>query len=102
MFARIYRPSRTAMQSGKAKFDEWVLEFEESYAKRLEPLMGWTSSRDTQAGQVVLTFDTKDQAVAYAKEHQIPYQVIEPARNRPTFKAYSDNFASNRRMPWTH
>jgi hypothetical protein len=102
MFARIYRPSRTAMQSGKAKYDEWVLEFEQEYAKRLDPLMGWTTSQDTQAGQVVLHFETKDQAIAYAKQHQIPHQVIEPNQGPRTIRAYSDNFSSNRRRPWTH
>jgi hypothetical protein len=102
MYARIYRPSRTAMQSGKAKSEDWVLEFEQSYAKRLDPLMGWTSSVDTQAGQVLLHFETKEQAVSYAKEHGIPHQVIEPAGSKPIIKAYSDNFASRRRMPWTH
>ncbi|NNU15420.1 ETC complex I subunit [Parvularcula sp. ZS-1/3] len=102
MFARIYKPSRTAMQSGKAKTEEWVLEFEEEYAKRADPLMGWTSGQDTRAGQVRLTFETKDQAIGYAKEHQIPHQVIEPSSGKRTLKAYSDNFATNRRAPWTH
>ncbi|GGY44164.1 ETC complex I subunit [Parvularcula lutaonensis] len=102
MFARIYKPSRTAMQSGKAKAEDWVLEFEQEYAKRLDPLMGWTSSGDMQAGQVLLRFDTKEQAVAYAKEHGIPHRVIEPTSGKRTLKAYSDNFTTNRRKPWTH
>ena len=102
MYARIYRPSRTAMQSGKAKSQDWVLEFEPEYAKRPDPLMGWTSSGNTQASQVHLNFETKEQAVAYAKEHGIPHQVIETAKAKPNLKAYSDNFASNRRKPWTH
>ncbi|MEM1379002.1 MAG: ETC complex I subunit [Pseudomonadota bacterium] len=102
MFARIYRPARTAMQSGKAKTGEWVLEFEQEYAKRADPLMGWTGASDTRSAQVHLTFETKEQAVAYAKERNIPHQVIEPPRSKREIKAYSDNFAAKRRTPWTH
>ena len=102
MYARIYRPSRTAMQSGRAKFDQWVLEFDRQYAQRVDPLMGWTSSSDTLAGQVRLTFDTKDEAVAYAKANKIPHQVIERGETKPVAKSYADNFVTNRRAPWTH
>ena len=102
MYARIYRPSRTAMQSGKAKYDRWVLEFERQSAKRVDPLMGWTSSDDTLADEVRLTFDTKEAAIAYAKKEAIPFQLIEEQGAKPVTKAYSDNFAARRRMPWTH
>ena len=102
MFARIYKPSRTAMQSGKAKSGDWVLEFEQEYAKRADPLMGWTSSSDTRSNQVVLHFDTKEQAIAYAKEHSIPHQVLEPTSGKRVIKAYADNFSARRRKPWTH
>ncbi|MEM7739671.1 MAG: ETC complex I subunit [Pseudomonadota bacterium] len=102
MFARIYRPARTAMQSGKGKAKEWILEFEPRFAKRVDPLMGWTSADETQAGQVRLSFERKDQAVAYAKDHGIPHQVFEPADQKPVLKTYADNFASARRKPWTH
>lgn len=102
MLARIYRPSRTAMQSGKAKYDKWVLEFERRYAQSVEPLMGWTASGDTLAGQVRLTFPTKEAAVAFAKEHKIPHQVIDKHKAKPVPKSYADNFAAQRRTPWTH
>ncbi|MEM9840344.1 MAG: ETC complex I subunit [Pseudomonadota bacterium] len=102
MFARIYKPARTAMQSGNAKTSAWVLEFEQEYAKRADPLMGWTSASDTRSNQVHLTFETKEKAIAYAKERGIPHQVIEPAKRKRTIKAYSDNFSANRRKPWTH
>ena len=102
MYARIYRPSRTAMQSGKAKFDRWVLEFERQTPKRVDPLMGWTSSDDTLADEVRLTFETKEAAIAYAKENGIPFSLSEDEGAKPTIKAYSDNFAARRRMPWTH
>ncbi len=65
MAARIYRPAQTAMQSGPARTKEWVLEYEPDCPREIDPLMGWTSSRDTKS-QVKLTFDSKDEAVAYA------------------------------------
>lgn len=102
MFARIFRPSRSAMQSGKAKYDTWVLEFEREGAQRVDPLMGWTSGSDTLATQVRLNFDTKEAAVAYAKAEGLPHQVIEPSKSAPTAKSYADNFSTNRRAPWTH
>ena len=102
MHARIYRPSRTAMQSGKAKYDKWVLEFEHTAAKNVDPLLGWTASSDTLADEVRLTFATKEEAIAYAKAQGFPYQVIEASAKAPTIRAYSDNFAAVRRAPWTH
>jgi len=102
MLARIFQPSKTAMQSGKAKTARWALEFEEQHARRVDPLMGWTSGEDTRAGQVRLTFDTKDAAIAYAENHRIAYQVEDHNPATPVIKAYSDNFAYQRRKPWTH
>ena len=101
MLARIYRPSKSAMQSGMAKTQEWVLEFEPASARRQDPLMGWTSSTDMN-GQVRLEFDSQDKAVAYAQAHQIPFQVIEPQDRKKIIKAYADNFAPGRKQPWTH
>ncbi|HEY3776482.1 MAG TPA: ETC complex I subunit [Rhizomicrobium sp.] len=101
MLARIYRPARTAMQAGRALTKHWVLEFEPERPRTVEPLMGWTSSDDMRS-QVVLEFDTKEEAVAYAKRHEIPYQVFDahPSKARP--KSYSDNFRFDRKIPWTH
>jgi hypothetical protein len=102
MFARIFQPAKTAMQSGKAKTGRWVLEFEAAAARRIDPLMGWTSSEDTRADQVRLNFDSKEAAVSYAESRNIPYQLSEPLDEKPVIKAYSDNFAFRRRKPWTH
>ena len=101
MFARIYRPTKTATQSGRAHADQWILEFEPAAARRLDPLMGWTGSADTQ-GQVRLRFDSSDAAVAYARQHRIPHQVISAPPQTRILKAYADNFATARREPWTH
>jgi hypothetical protein len=101
MVARIYKPARTAMQSGAAKTKDWVLDYEPEQARVVEPLMGWTSSGDMRQ-QVRLSFETKDEAVAYAEREGIPYQLAEA--KVPTHKvvSYSDNFAFTRRGSWTH
>ena len=100
MQVRIYKPARTAMQQGRAATQRWLLEFEPG-ARNVEPLMGWTSSRDTRA-QVRLWFDSKDEAVAYAQKHGLMYSVEEPQERKLRPKAYADNFASNRIGRWTH
>jgi len=102
MLARIYRPSKTAMQSGRAKAANWVLEFELTDARRPDPLMGWTVTSDTESSQVKLAFETKDEAVRYAEAHGIAFQLIDPAPAKRIIKAYADNFAFGRRIPWTH
>lgn len=101
MLARIYRPAKNAMQSGKAKTKDWVLEFEPASARKPDPLMGWTQSSDMN-GQIRLNFDTRDEAVAYAQRHEIAFQLFEPKTPKRIIKAYADNFAANRKQPWTH
>ena len=102
MVARIYKPAKTAMQSGAAKTKEWVLEYEPEQPRVIEPLMGWTSSGDMKQ-QLRLRFETREEAVAYAERNGIPYQVFE-AKDPPPRRglSYADNFAFGRRMPWTH
>jgi ETC complex I subunit conserved region len=101
MIARIYKPARTAMQSGTAKTKEWVLEYEPEQPREIEPLMGWTSSADMRQ-EVRLQFESADEAVAYCERHGIPYQVFEAKRPARQIISYSDNFAFKRRDPWTH
>lgn len=99
--ARIYRPAKTAMQSGKAKSKDWVLEFEPESARRPDPLMGWTSSSDTRA-QVKLVFESREAAIAHAQSIGVPFQVLEPREPKRILKSYSDNFAFTRKEPWSH
>jgi hypothetical protein len=101
MAARIYKPARTAMQSGTAKTREWVLDYEPEQPREIEPLMGWTSSGDMRQ-QVRLRFPTAEEAVAYAERHGIPYQVFDAKTSARRPIAYSDNFAFTRRGSWTH
>ncbi len=91
MAARIFQRPKSAMQSGKARTDEWVLEFEQSEARTPDPLMGWTGSGDTQA-QVVLTFPTIAAAKAYAEKYGIPARVHATPPKALKIQAYADNF----------
>ncbi len=101
MIARIYKPARTAMQSGNAKTREWVLDYEPERPPVIEPLMGWTSSTDMRQ-QVRLNFPTKEEAIAYCERHGIAYELFEPEPDLQRKIAYADNFAFKRREPWTH
>jgi hypothetical protein len=103
MRARIYQPARTAMQSGTAKTTTWILEFAPASARAVDPLMGWTSSSDTQT-QVKLRFETREEAIAYATEKNLAFDVLEPNKRKPVIRAggYGENFATNRRSVWTH
>ena len=91
MAARIYQKPKNAMQSGKAGTGDWVLEFEQSEARRADPLMGWTGSGDTQA-QVRLTFPTKEEAKAYADRYGIVARIHATPPKSLKLQAYADNF----------
>ena len=101
MVARIFSPAKTATQSGRGKTDDWVLEFVPESARSIEPLMGYTSSSDMKQ-QVRLQFESRDEAVAYAKRNGIAYRVEAQQTRRVPKVAYSDNFRYDRVMPWTH
>ena len=88
--AKIYIPSKTAMQSGRGKLKKWVLEFD-TRDPSINPLMGWESSTDT-LGQVILQFPSKEKAIEYAKSNDISYTVIEPKKTKFVIKSYADNF----------
>ena len=88
--AKIYIPTKTAMQSGRGKLKKWVLEFE-TLNTGINFLMGWETSKDTMS-EVKLEFDTKDQAINYAKKNNIKYYIIEPEKRKFIKKSYSDNF----------
>lgn len=91
MPARIFQRPKNAMQSGKARLDEWVLDFVPSEAKRPDPLMGWAGSGDMQS-QVQLKFLTAEAAQAYAAKHGIVAEVHSVPPRRLKIQAYADNF----------
>ena len=103
MRARIYQPAKTAMQSGTGKTKGWVLEFAPAAAREVDPLMGWTSSGDTQS-QVKLRFETLESAQAYATENGIAADVTMPKARKAIIRprGYGENFATDRKGAWTH
>jgi hypothetical protein len=101
MTARIYKPSKTAMQSGFANTRAWVLDFEPETPRRVEPLMGWTSSGDMRQ-QLRLCFGSREEATAYCERHGIAYQVFETTPPKRRAISYADNFSFKRRDAWTH
>ena len=101
MAVRIYKPTKTAMQSGEGRTREWILEHEPAAPRQIDPLMGWTSSTDTRQ-QVTLAFESKEEAIQYAIRNGLAYTVIEPTPRKPLRKAYADNFKFGRPDNWTH
>jgi len=88
--AKIYKPSKTAMQSGTKKYDKWIIEFI-TENPGINPLMGWESSTDTYS-ELKLEFNSKDLAIEYAKKNKINYELIEPKIRKINKKSYADNF----------
>jgi hypothetical protein len=101
MLARIFRPAKSAMQSGRALSDTWLLEYEPEVPMRADPLMGYSSTSDMRQ-QIRLEFNTREEAVAYAEKNGIPYRVFEAQDRAPKKLSYSDNFRYSRPEPWTH
>jgi hypothetical protein len=100
MSARIYKPAKSAMQSGQAP-REWVLDFAPARPREIEPLMGWTSGSDTRA-QVRMSFNTLEEAVAYATRNGVAFRIEEPRTSELKSKSYAENFKFGRPDRWTH
>ena len=92
MVARIFKPTKNEMQSGLKSSEKWRFEYAPEQSKELDPLMGWTGSGDMN-GQIRLTFDSKEEAVAYAERNNIDYVVKEPHVRKKRLKNYADVFA---------
>ena len=91
--AKIYIPAKTAIQSGRGKLKNWVLEFV-TKDPSINPLMGWETSTDTLE-EVILKFPSKEKAIEYAEKNNISYKVIEPKKKEFVIKSYADNFLKN-------
>jgi hypothetical protein len=92
MAARIYQRAKSSMQAGRARYSEWILEFQPAEAKQPDPLTGWAGSGDTR-DQIFLRFDTLDAARAYAEAHGIVVHVVPAAEKKLKIKTYADNFS---------
>ncbi len=95
MRARIYRPSKTAMQSGRGNAKSWIVEYEPQAPMKQDPVTGWTTSSDT-AQQVRMGFGTREEAIAFCKRKGIDYQIREPRERRVQPKSYAANFRADR------
>ena len=100
MLAKIYQPSPSAMTSGRAK-RHWVLEFMGGSSGTIDPLTGTKRSMNMRS-QLNLKFETLEEAVAYAKANNIPHQVVQSQKVKRISRSYADNFAFDRKLPWTH
>lgn len=102
MLVHIYQPARNPMQSGVGKTKNWLLEFDQSEAKKIGALAGYLGSGDTLSTQLKITFESCDDAVAFAVKEGLAYKITQPKKRARTPKAYSDNFAYGRKVNWTH
>ena len=101
MQVRIYKPSKSAMQSGRAGSKRWLLEYEPASARTTDPIMGWTGSAETVT-QLKLWFESSEEAIAYAQDKGLQYSVEVEKTRKIKPKAYTDNFANDRMLRWTH
>ena len=91
MKAKIYKPAKTAMQSGRSKYNKWVLKFLDQKNQLKDTMMGWNGGSST-VSQIELKFSTKEEAVSYAKKNNIDYEVLETSERKVITKSYADNF----------
>ena len=101
MTIKIYKPSKTSMQSGLGKTKKWLAEYISNEETVKDNLMGWNSSSDTKS-QIKVFFDSKEQAIEWAKNNNYQYFVEEPKIRKVKIKSYASNFDINRKEPWTH
>ena len=101
MTIKIYKPSKTAMQSGYGNTKKWLAEYMSEVDTSKDTLMGWNTSHDTQT-QIKLFFDTKEEAIKWAKKNNYQFYVVEPNKKKIKIKSYASNFDINRKEPWTH
>ena len=101
MTIKIYKPSKSSMQSGLGKTKQWLVEYISEKDKTKDSLMGWNSSSDTKE-QIKIFFDTKEQAIEWSKKNNQQFIVIEPKERKIKPKNYASNFDMSRKEPWTH
>ena len=92
--AKIYKPAKTAMQSGRRNTKNWLLEFD-TLNTGINPLMGWETSQDTMS-EIKLEFPNKEQAINYAKKNNIDYYVLDPQKSKIIKKSYAENFLKDK------
>lgn len=101
MYSIIHQPAPDTIQSGRLGSEKWVIDFPSDHKVEIDPLTGSAGSADMMR-EVRLSFDSKEQAIAYAKANGIAFQVLERSKHEPKGRSYGDNFAFDRKFPWTH
>jgi len=101
MYAKIYQAEPSAMTSGRATAGVWMLEYQSSQSRTIDPLTGNTRNSDTRA-QLKLKFDSKEDAVSYAKANHLPHRVVDRPKTKRIPRSYAENFDYDRKLPWTH
>ena len=101
MTIKIYKPSKSSMQSGHRNTKKWLAEYISDTEQVKDTLMGWNSSLDTKS-QIKVFFNTKEQAIEWAQKNNYQYFIEEPKVKKIKPKSYSSNFDMNRKEPWTH
>ena len=91
MKAKIYKPAKTAMQSGRSKYNKWILKISDSKNQTKDTMMGWNGGSNTTS-QIQLQFKTKEDAINYAKSNNLDYEVLETSERKVISKSYADNF----------
>ena len=92
MKVRIFRPAKSAMQSGKRNIKTWLVEpIEETNIRSVNPLMGWVSASNTSS-QLQLEFSTKEEAIKFVESRNFQYEIEEPKVASVKQKSYSANF----------
>ena len=91
MLAKIYKPAKTAMQSGRSKYNKWILKISDSRNQTKDTMMGWNGGSNTTS-QIQLQFKTKEDAINYAKSNNLDYEVLETSERKVISKSYADNF----------
>ena len=101
MYAKIYKAEPSAMTSGRANAGVWMLDFQSTKPRVVDALTGNTRNVDTRS-QLDMKFESKDAAISYAQANNIPYRVIDRPKSKRISRSYADNFAFERKLPWTH
>ena len=101
MYAKIYKAEPSAMTSGRANAGVWMLDFQSTKPRVIDALTGNTRNVDTRS-QLDMKFESKDAAISYAQANNIPYRIIDRPKSKRISRSYADNFAFERKLPWTH
>lgn len=91
---RIYKPSKNVMQSAPNAEDRWIVQYLGSKKYVTDPVMGWTSSSNVKT-HMSMSFDTKEEAIAYCEKKNLSYEVSKPAKRKVQIRSYAAKLMQN-------